>query len=99
MKYSRKDAKDYSRQHLKGIWAAATTPFSPNDLALNETGLRRNLRHWTKDLKIDGVFLAGKQGEFFSMSIAERKRTFEIAADEAAKGGFQTIMSCSDQNI
>jgi 4-hydroxy-tetrahydrodipicolinate synthase len=99
MKYSRKDAKDYSREHFKGIWAAATTPFSPGDLSLNEAGLRRNLRHWTQDLKIDGVFLAGKQGEFFSMSIGERKRTFEIAVEEATKGGFKTVMSCSDQNI
>ena len=68
-------------------------------MTIDENGFRRNLRHWTKDLKIDGVFVAGKQGEFFSMSIPERKRTFEIAIDEAKKVGFQTIMSCSDQNL
>jgi 4-hydroxy-tetrahydrodipicolinate synthase len=33
------------------------------------------------------------------MSLAERKRTFEIAVDEAQQGGFNTIMSCSDQNM
>src|SRR4051794_4610489 len=99
MKYVKRDAKAYSREYMKGIWAAALTPFSPTDLAVNEDGFRRNLRHWTRDLKIDGVFVAGKQGDFFSMSVLERKRTFEIAADEAAKGGFQTIMSCSDQNM
>lgn len=74
-------------------------PFAASDLAIDEIGFRKNLRHWTKDLKIDGVFVAGKQGEFFSMSVPERKRTFEIAIDEAKKGGFQTIMSCSDQNL
>ncbi len=58
-----------------------------------------NLAHWKNDLGIDGVFIAGKQGEFFSMSVPERKRTFEIAVDAAKKHGFQTIMSCSDQNM
>jgi 4-hydroxy-tetrahydrodipicolinate synthase len=99
MKYSKHDAKAYSRERMTGIWAAALTPFLPADLAIDEDGFRRNLWHWTRDLKVDGVFVAGKQGEFFSMSVAERKRAFEIAADEAMKGGFQTIMSCSDQNM
>ncbi len=43
------------------------------------------------------MFVCGKQGEFFSMSLAERKRTFEIAIEEL--GGQRTIMSCSDQNM
>jgi 4-hydroxy-tetrahydrodipicolinate synthase len=98
MKYSRKDAKAYAREHMKGIWAAALTPFTP-DLAIDEVGFRSNIRHWTGALGIDGLFVCGKQGEFFSMSLAERKRTFEIAADEAKGGKFSTIMSCSDQNM
>jgi 4-hydroxy-tetrahydrodipicolinate synthase len=98
MKYRKDDAKAYSRAHMKGIWAAALTPFTP-DLAIDEEGFRRNIRHWTKDLGIEGLFVCGKQGEFFAMSMAERKRTFDIAVDEASKGGFSTIMSCSDQNM
>ena len=96
MNYSRNDAKAYARTHLSGIWAAAQTPFNP-DLSIDEAGLRRNLRHWVDDLGVDGVFVSGKQGEFFSMSLAERKRTFEIAVDEI--GGARTILSCSDQNL
>jgi 4-hydroxy-tetrahydrodipicolinate synthase len=96
-KYSRKDAKAYARAHLKGIWAAALTPFSAN-LSLDEDGFRENIRHWTQDLGIDGVFIAGKQGEFFSMSVEERKRSFELAVG-AAQGRHSTIMSCSDQNL
>ena len=96
MNYRRREAKDYARQHFKGIWAAALTPFAPN-LAVDEAGLRRNLRHWIDDLGIDGVFVCGKQGEFFSMSVAERKRSFDIAVEEL--GGHRTIMSCSDQNL
>jgi 4-hydroxy-tetrahydrodipicolinate synthase len=33
------------------------------------------------------------------MSVPERKRTFEIAVEAAKTHGFQTIMSCSDQNM
>src|SRR5262245_1686164 len=94
--FTRTDAKAYARAHLKGIWAAALTPFRP-DGAIDEDGFRRNLRHWVDDLGIDGVFVSGKQGEFFSMSLAERKRTFDIAVAEV--GSSRTILSCSDQNL
>jgi 4-hydroxy-tetrahydrodipicolinate synthase len=97
MKYRRNEAKDYARAHMRGIWAAALTPFAP-DLSIDEAGFRRNLRHWVDDLGIDGVFVSGKQGEFFSMSLAERKRTFEIAVEEIGNRA-GTIMSCSDQNM
>jgi len=96
MQYRRRDAKAYTREHFKGIWAAALTPFRP-DGAIDEAGLRHNLRHWVADLGIDGVFVSGKQGEFFAMSVAERKRTFDIAVEEL--GGERTILSCSDQNL
>jgi 4-hydroxy-tetrahydrodipicolinate synthase len=96
MQYRRGDAKAYAREHFKGIWAAALTPFRP-DLAIDEAGLRKNLRHWVRELGIDGVFVSGKQGEFFAMSVAERKRTFDIAVEEL--GGERTILSCSDQNL
>ena len=97
MKYSRKDAKAYARANLKGIWAAALTPFQA-DMSIDEDGLRSNIAHWTRDLGIDGLFIAGKQGEFFSMSVEERKRTFDMAVS-ACEGHAQTIMSCSDQNM
>ena len=97
MTYSRSEAKDHARAHLKGIWAAALMPFD-EDLSLDEKGLRRNLRHWVDDLGIDGVFITGKQSEFFSMSVSERKRSFEITVDElGSRAG--VIASCSDQNM
>lgn len=97
MNYAKKDAKGYARSHMKGIWAAALAPFTPS-LALDEDGLRRNIDHWVGELGIDGLFIAGKQGEFFSMSLAERKRSLELAV-EACRGRAATIMSCSDQNM
>lgn len=97
MKYRKSEAKEYSRRYMRGIWAAALNPFT-SDMAIDEAGFRRNLRHWTGDLGIDGVFIGGKQAEFYAMSLAERKQLFEIAVDEA-KGRWGTIMSCSDQNL
>ena len=97
MHYARADAKDYARANMKGIWAAALTPFT-DDLRIDEDGFTENIRHWTEDLGIAGIFVSGKQGEFFSMSLDERKRTLEIAV-EATGGRAQTIMSCSDQNL
>lgn len=97
MNYSREDAKSYARENMKGIWAAALMPFT-EDLEIDEDGFRENVRHWTEDLGIEGLFITGKQGEFFSMSVEERKRTFDLAVD-AVQGRAQTIMSVSDQNM
>lgn len=97
MKYSRADAKSHARATMRGIWAAANTPFRP-DGSIDEDGYRANMEHWITDLGIDGFFIAGKQGEFFSMSLDERKRMFDLSV-EIAGDRAQTIMSCSDQNM
>jgi len=97
MKYAKSDAKAYSRATMRGIWAAANMPFN-EDGSIDERGFRSNMRHWIDDLAIDGLFISGKQGEFFSMSVAERKRSFELAIDAVGSRG-QTIVSCSDQNL
>jgi 4-hydroxy-tetrahydrodipicolinate synthase len=97
MRHSRLDAKDHAREHMRGIWAAALMPFRA-DLSMEAEGFKANLRHWVDDLGVDGVFVSGKQGEFFSMSVPERKRSFELAL-EAIGDRAGTIMSCSDQNM
>lgn len=97
MKYRRQDAKEYARANLRGIWAATLTPFTP-DRRVDEDGWQRNLRHWYRDLEIQGLFVNGKQGEFSSMSVAERKRTAETAVD-AAGADRGVMVSCSDQSL
>ena len=97
MDYTRAEAKAYARANLSGIWAAQLTPFT-QDLRLDEAGLARNIAHWTEDLGVAGLFVGGKQAEFFSMSVTERKRLLEVAV-EASRGRGQTMMSCSDQNL
>ncbi len=95
--YSKQDAKTYARQNFRGVWAATATPFN-RDLSLDEAGFRSNLRHWIRNLQLGGLFVSGKQGESFSMSVAERKRTFELAVEEAA-GHCGIVTSCSDANL
>ncbi len=97
MDYTRSGAKDYARENMKGIWAAALMPFT-QDHRIDEEGFAENVRHWTQELGIEGLFVSGKQGEFFSMSIEERKRSFELAVEATGDHG-HTIMSCSDQNL
>jgi 4-hydroxy-tetrahydrodipicolinate synthase len=95
MKYSKTEAKRHAREHLRGVWAAALTPFT-SDLRLDEAGWRRNLRHWYRDLGIAGLFVNGKQGEFYAMTLEERKRTAELAVEENGGG---VMVSCSDQSL
>ena len=96
-KYSKTEAKEFAQENFRGIFAATMTPFSPDGTA-DEEGLRSNLRHWIDDLDISGLFVNGKQGEFFSMTVAERKRQFEIVVDEVGDR-CRTVMSCSDENL
>jgi 4-hydroxy-tetrahydrodipicolinate synthase len=97
MRYRRHEAKDYAREKLRGIWAATLTPFT-SDFQFDETGWRANLRHWYRDLGIQGLFVNGKQGEFASMSVPERKRAAEIAVEEAGRDR-GVMVSCSDQSV
>ncbi|MDP9896854.1 4-hydroxy-tetrahydrodipicolinate synthase [Variovorax boronicumulans] len=96
-KYQKQDAKAYARENFRGVWAATITPFR-EDLSFDEEGFRANLRHWVRALRLGGLFVSGKQGEFFSMSLAERKRSFEIAVEEA-NGHCGIVTSCSDTNL
>jgi 4-hydroxy-tetrahydrodipicolinate synthase len=81
MKYKKSDAKAAAQAHFHGIWAAVTTPFTA-DFGLDETGLRRNMRHLTDTLAIDGVFCTGVMGEFWTLTKEERKRVVEIVVEE-----------------
>lgn len=101
MGYRGSEAKAYARERLRGIWAATLTPFG-SDLALDQGGWRANVRHWFRELGIRGLFVNGKQGEFASMTLAERKRTAEIAVEEARScpdGDRSVMVSCSDQSL
>ena len=82
MDYSRSDAKRAARERFRGVWAAITTPFTP-DNRIDEPGLRHNMRWLIEHLKIDGVFCTGTMGEFWALTKEERMRVVEIVCEEA----------------
>lgn len=105
MDYRKSEAKDHAREHFVGIWAANLTPFD-DALRLDERAYRANLDHWIRDLGLGGLFIAGKQAEFFSMSIAERKRLIALSVEAAHSAGDRgglgrcgIVSSCSDTNL
>lgn len=82
MNYRKAEAKEASRAQFRGIWAAITTPFTPDD-RLDEAGLRRNMRYYTDGLGVDGIFCTGTMGEFWALTKEERNRAVEIVVEEA----------------
>ena len=105
MKYKKSEAKEYAREHMVGVWAANLTPFDAS-LKLDEKAYRENLDHWINTLNLGGLFIAGKQAEFFSMSLAERKKLMELSVEVAheagnrnGKGHCGIVTSCSDTNL
>jgi 4-hydroxy-tetrahydrodipicolinate synthase len=82
MNYRKAEAKAAARAQFRGLWAAITTPFTP-DGELDEEGLRRNMQYFTDVLHVDGVFCTGNMGEFWALTTAERQRSVEIVVDEA----------------
>src|SRR5688572_23033571 len=82
MNYRKSEAKDAARAQFRGLWTAITTPFLA-DGAIDEAGLRRNMRHVTDGLRIEGVFCTGVMGEFWALTKEERKRVVEIVVEEA----------------
>lgn len=105
MQYSKADAKAYAKAHFRGVWAANLTPFD-EALRFDEQAYRENLRHWLETLQLGGLFIAGKQAEYFSMSIPERKRLMELAVEAASNAGDRggigkagIVTSCSDTNL
>jgi len=82
LNYRKSEAKDAARAQFRGVWAAIATPFTP-DGALDEAGLRHNMRHFTDVLGVAGIFCAGTMGEFWALTKEERKRVVEIVVEEA----------------
>jgi 4-hydroxy-tetrahydrodipicolinate synthase len=90
MNYRKSEAKEAARAQFRGLWAAITTPFTP-DLEVDEAGLRHNMRHLVRNLRIEGVFCTGVMGEFWSLTREERQRVVEIVVEEARREGCKVI--------
>jgi 4-hydroxy-tetrahydrodipicolinate synthase len=82
MKYASKhEAKKWAMDALRGgIIGTIPTPWDENG-EIHEQDLR-NLTRYVIDTKNDAIFICGNVGEFFSMTVEERKRVAEIVIDE-----------------
>lgn len=74
---------------LKGIFAPVPTPFF-EDESIDEAGWRKNLRTWSRS-GLNGIVIAGSNGELPYITMEERVLLTKIAAEEA--GGKLHIMA------
>jgi 4-hydroxy-tetrahydrodipicolinate synthase len=73
----KRDAKDWAREHMTGLWTTPMIPFAP-DLTLDEQGIRHNVERLLQ-AKCDGIGFGFS--EPWVLSIAERKRAMEVSVD------------------
>jgi 4-hydroxy-tetrahydrodipicolinate synthase len=78
------------REQLRGLWLPLVTPF--RDGALDETSLRRLVRHYA-GLPVDGFILAATSGEGMSLGMNELERLVAIARAEISASR-RTIPIC-----
>jgi len=76
-------AKQLSFEIVRGLWVAIPTPFTAEG-ELDEAALRASVEHYIEALQVDGIYCGGVMGEFWSMSVPERRRVHELVADTAA---------------
>lgn len=77
----KKDAKDWAREHLRGIWTSPTIPFN-EDFSLNEAGIRHNVNRMI-EAKAGGLGFGFS--EPWVCSLAERKRGMDVSLDAINK--------------
>lgn len=95
--YSKAEAKDYAKEKLQGIFSAFCLPETP-DLEVDEAGLRRDIRHYVDVIKAAGLYVHGFYGNFWLLTVPERKRVMEIVADEN-RGRLPIICRCAHQSF
>jgi 4-hydroxy-tetrahydrodipicolinate synthase len=76
MDYAKADAKRAARESFSGLWAAITTPFTESG-DVDEAALGRDIERLTGPLRVDGIFCTGVMGEFWALSLPERRRAVE----------------------
>ncbi len=102
MKYRKAEAKAAARAQFRGLWAAITTPFTP-DNRIDEAGLRRNMRHFTDVLHVEGIFCTGTMGELAGVTRVDgrqigdgrvgpmTRRLAALYAERTAMGGTRVV--------
>jgi 4-hydroxy-tetrahydrodipicolinate synthase len=77
-------AKALAREKVRGLWIAIPTPFSADGRSVDEDALAESIEHYIDGLQVDGIFCGGVMGEFWALSLEERKRVHELVVSQAA---------------
>jgi 4-hydroxy-tetrahydrodipicolinate synthase len=77
-------AKELAREKVTGLWIAIPTPFAADGRQIDEEALAGAVDHYIDGLRVDGIFCGGVMGEFWALSLDERKRVHELVARQAA---------------
>ena len=77
-------AKQLAREKVTGLWIAIPTPFTPDGRLVDEDALAASIEYYIEGLEVDGIFCGGVMGEFWALSVLERKRVHELVARQAA---------------
>jgi 4-hydroxy-tetrahydrodipicolinate synthase len=77
-------AKPLAREKVKGLWIAIPTPFTADGRHVDEDLLAASVEHYVDGLRVDGIFCGGVMGEFWALSLDERKRVHEVVMHRVA---------------
>ncbi len=91
---NKKDAKDWAREKMKGLWTSPMYPFK-KDFALDEAGIRNNVEYM---LSVKSKGLGFGFSEPWVCSHEERIRAFEVAVD-AVKGRVPAYVHTTDHSV
>jgi 4-hydroxy-tetrahydrodipicolinate synthase len=83
--------KELARQKVKGLWVAIPTPFSPDGRHVDEDALAASVEHYIDGLEVDGIFCGGVMGEFWALTLDERRRVHDVVVRQA--GGRVPVMA------
>jgi 4-hydroxy-tetrahydrodipicolinate synthase len=77
-------AKARARERVHGLWIAIPTPFTADGRHVDEDALAVAVEHYVEGLKVDGIFCGGVMGEFWALTMDERRRVHELVVRAAA---------------
>jgi 4-hydroxy-tetrahydrodipicolinate synthase len=75
--------KRLTRENLRGVWTAISTPFDEND-RFDEAIFRENIRR-LHAAGVHGVYTTDSDGEFYAIELEEFKRIVTVFADETQR--------------
>jgi 4-hydroxy-tetrahydrodipicolinate synthase len=78
------DSKAFARATVRGLWIAIPTPFTPDGSEVDTEVLAGSVEHYIDVLQVDGIFCGGVMGEFWALSVDERRHVHEVVAQQVS---------------